>query len=146
MNMTPRQIEIVQQSFAKVAPIADVAADLFYNRLFELDPSLRKLFSGDMKKQGGMLMSMLASAVRGLSNPNALLPVLTMLGRRHAGYGVVDAHYTTVAQALLWTLEQGLGDDFTPETRDAWVAAYTLMATVMQQGAREVELKIPDAA
>ena len=91
-------------------------------------------------------MSMLASAVRGLSNPNALLPVLTMLGRRHAGYGVVDAHYTTVAQALLWTLEQGLGDDFTPETRDAWVAAYTLMATVMQQGAREIELKIPDAA
>ena len=146
MNMTPRQIEIVQQSFAKVAPIADVAAGLFYTRLFELDPSLRKLFSGDMKKQGGMLMSMLASGVRGLSNPNALLPVLTMLGRRHAGYGVVDAHYTTVAQALLWTLEQGLGADFTPETRDAWVAAYTLMATVMQQGAREIELKIPDAA
>lgn len=146
MNMTPRQIEVVQQSFAKVAPIADVAASLFYARLFELDPSLRKLFNGDMKKQGAMLMSMLASAVRGLSNPNALLPVLTMLGRRHAGYGVVDAHYTTVAQALLWTLEQGMGDDFTPETRDSWVAAYTLMATVMQQGAREVEIRIPSAA
>ena len=146
MNLTPRQIELVQQSFAKVAPIADVAANLFYARLFELDPSLRKLFTGDMKKQGAMLMSMLASAVRGLSNPNALLPVLTMLGRRHAGYGVVDAHYTTVAQALLWTLEQGLGEDFTPETRGAWVAAYTLMATVMQQGAREVDIRIPDAA
>jgi hemoglobin-like flavoprotein len=146
MNLTTRQIEIVQQSFEKVAPIADVAASLFYARLFELDPSLRKLFSGDMKKQGTMLMSMLASAVRGLSNPNALLPVLTMLGRRHAGYGVMDAHYTTVAQALLWTLEQGLGDDFTPDTRNAWVAAYTLMATVMQQGAREVDLKLPSAA
>jgi hemoglobin-like flavoprotein len=146
MNITPRQIEIVQASFDKVAPIADVAADLFYARLFELDPSLRKLFSGNMKKQGAMLMSMLGSAVRGLSNPNALLPVLTMLGRRHAGYGVVDAHYTTVAQALLWTLEQGLGEEFTPEVRNAWVAAYTLVATVMQQGAREVELKIPTAA
>ena len=146
MNMTPRQVELVQQSFEKIAPIADVAASLFYARLFELDPSLRRLFSGDMKKQGTMLMSMIGAAVRGLSNPNALLPVLTMLGRRHAGYGVVDAHYTTVAQALLWTLEQGMGADFTPELRNAWVAAYTLMATVMQQGAREVEIRIDAAA
>jgi hemoglobin-like flavoprotein len=136
--MNPQQIALVQESFRKVLPIAETAASLFYARLFELDPSLRKLFAGDMKRQGMMLMSMLASGVRGLSDPNALIPVLTMLGRRHSGYGVVDAHYTTVAEALLWTLEQGLGDDFTPETRSAWVAAYTLMATVMQQGAREM--------
>ena len=136
--MTPKQIDLVQESFRKVLPIAEIAADMFYARLFELDPSLRKLFKGDMKRQGGMLMSMIASAVRGLKDPNALIPVLTALGRRHVGYGVMDAHYTTVAEALLWTLEKGLGEDFTQETRKAWAAAYMLMATVMQQGAREM--------
>jgi hemoglobin-like flavoprotein len=136
--MNSQQIALVQESFKKVVPIAETAATIFYARLFELDPSLRKLFTGDMKRQGMMLMSMIASAVRGLSDANALIPVLTGLGRRHNGYGVVDAHYTTVAEALIWTLEQGLGDDFTPETREAWVAAYTMMATVMQQGAREM--------
>jgi hemoglobin-like flavoprotein len=135
--MTPQQIALVQDSFRKVVPIADTAAMMFYARLFELDPSLRKLFKGDMKKQGMMLMSMIASAVRGLSDPNALIPVLHALGRRHSGYGVVDAHYTTVASALLWTLQQGLGDEFTAESRDAWIAAYSMMASVMQQGGRE---------
>ena len=136
--MTPQQIALVQDSFRKVVPIADTAATMFYARLFELDPSLRKLFKGDMKKQGMMLMSMIASAVRGLSDANALIPVLHALGRRHTGYGVVDAHYTTVAEALLWTLQQGLGDEFTAETREAWVAAYSMMASVMQQGGREM--------
>ena len=136
--MTPQQITLVQESFRKVLPISEMAATIFYARLFELDPSLRKLFTGDIKRQGMMLMSMIASAVRGLSDPNALLPVLTALGRRHGGYGVVDAHYTTVAEALLWTLEQGLGKDFTTETREAWISAYSLMSSVMQQGAREM--------
>jgi len=140
--MDSNQIKLVQESFRKVVPIADTAATIFYARLFELDPSLRKMFKGDMKKQGMMLMSMLASAVRGLSDPNALIPVLSALGRRHGGYGVVDAHYTIVAEALLWTLEQGLGDDFTPEVRDAWVAAYSMMASVMQQGARTLPAKM----
>jgi hemoglobin-like flavoprotein len=119
-----------------------MAGTIFYARLFELDPSLRKLFTGDMKRQSMMLMSMIASAVRGLSDPNALLPVLTALGRRHGGYGVVDAHYTTVAEALLWTLEQGLGKDFTTETREAWISAYSLMSSVMQQGAREMPVRV----
>ena len=140
--MDSNQVKLVQESFRKVVPIADTAATIFYARLFELDPSLRKLFKGDMKKQGMMLMSMLASAVRGLSDPNALIPVLTALGRRHTGYGVVDAHYTTVAEAPLWTLEQGMGEAFTPEVRDAWIAAYSMMASVMQQGAREVPSRI----
>jgi len=140
--MNSQQIALVQESFRKVLPISETAATIFYARLFELDPSLRKLFTGDMKRQGMMLMSMIASAVRGLSDANALIPVLTALGRRHGGYGVVDAHYTTVAEALLWTLEQGLGEDFTLETREAWVAAYTMMATVMQQGAREMPSRI----
>lgn len=136
--MTPQQIALVQDSFRKVMPIADTAAAMFYARLFELDPSLRQLFKGDLRKQGMMLMSMIASAVRGLTDPNALIPVLHALGRRHSGYGVVDAHYTTVAAALLWTLEQGLGDAFTPETREAWISAYSLMSSVMQQGGREM--------
>ena len=139
--MTPQQIALVQDSFRKVMPIADTAASMFYARLFELDPSLRKLFKGDMRKQGMMLMSMIASAVRGLTDPNALIPVLHALGRRHSGYGVVDAHYTTVAESLLWTLEQGLGEGFTAETREAWIAAYSMMASVMQQGGREMPLR-----
>ena len=135
--MTPQQIALVQESFRKVMPIADTAAGMFYARLFELDPSLRSLFKGELRKQGMMLMSMIGSAVRGLTDTNALVPVLHALGRRHSGYGVTDAHYTTVAEALLWTLQQGLGDEFTAETREAWVAAYSLMASVMQQGGHE---------
>ena len=135
--MNSMQVTLVKQSFEKVAPIADTAASLFYARLFELDPSLTRLFKGDIKKQGAMLMHMIGSAVRGLDKPEALVPVLTGLGKRHVTYGVKDEHYDTVAQALLWTLEKGLGPDFTSEVRDAWVAAYTLMAKVMQQGARQ---------
>ena len=138
--MNPAQIQLVQTSFAKVAPIATVAADLFYARLFEIDPSLKPLFKGDLKRQGQMLMSMIASAVRGLSNPDGLIPVLRSLGQRHAAYGVTDAHYATVATALIWTLEQGLGADFTPEVRGAWVAAYELMADTMMQAAREAPM------
>ena len=134
--MTPREIEIVQQTFEKVRPIA-TAADLFYGKLFELDPSLKALFKGSMREQGKMLMNMLAAAVNGLSNASALVPVLTDLGRRHTAYGVMDRHYVTVGSALIWTLHQGMGKDFTDEVRDAWCAAYELMAGVMQQGARE---------
>jgi hemoglobin-like flavoprotein len=138
--MSPEQVQQVQQSYARLSPMADQVAELFYARLFELDPSLRKLFRGDIKRQGMMLMSMIGAAVRGLSDANALIPVLTALGRRHTGYGVVEAHYVTVGQALVWTLEKGLGAAFTAEMRNAWVAAYTLMATVMKQGAGEVQL------
>lgn len=138
--MTPAQIQLVQTSFAKVAPIATVAADLFYARLFEIDPSLKPLFKGDLKRQGQMLMSMIGTAVRGLSNPDGLIPVLRNLGQRHAAYGVTDAHYATVATALIWTLEQGMGADFTPEVRGAWVAAYELMADTMMQAAREAPM------
>jgi hemoglobin-like flavoprotein len=141
-----RQVQLVQQSFEKVAPIADAAAALFYARLFELDPSLMSLFRGDIKQQGKMLMHMIASAVRGLSHPDSLTPVLRSLGRRHAGYGVVESHYDTVGKALLWTLEHGLGPEFTHEVRDAWVQVYKLMANVMQQAAREIGRPVAEAA
>lgn len=135
--MTPRQIDLVQDSFAQVKPIADAAADLFYARLFLLDPGLRGMFKGDMKKQGQMLMSMIGAAVNGLRNLEALSPVVRQLGARHVGYGVKAEHYETVGAALLWTLDKGLKDQFTSEVRDAWASAYQLLADVMQLGAME---------
>jgi len=132
--MTPRQIAHVRESFASVRPIAAQASALFYGRLFELDPSLRALFRGDMDQQGRLLMQMIGVAVAGLDRLDALVPALHDLGRRHVGYGVQDAHYDTVGIALLWTLEQGLGVAFTPDVRDAWAAAYGLLAVTMQAG------------
>lgn len=133
--MTPHQIDLVQQSFAEVKPIAAAAADLFYRRLFTLDPSLRPMFKGDLTRQGQMLMSMIGAAVNGLRNLENLTPVVRQLGSRHADYGVRKEHYATVGSALIWTLDQGLGDKFTPEVRDAWAGAYRLLSEVMQHGA-----------
>ncbi len=133
--MTPEQIARIRTSFAGVVPIAEDAAALFYARLFELDPELRPLFRGDLKVQGRALMGMLRVVVDGLDRLDQLVPAVQALGRRHAGYGVRDEHYATVGAALLWTLEQGLGDAFTPETRSAWAIAYGVLATTMQQAA-----------
>jgi len=135
--LTPTQKTLVQESFAKVAPIADAAAVLFYGRLFEIDPSLQRMFRGDMAEQRRKLMQMLVGAVKGLDHLDRLVPVVQDLGRRHAAYGVMDAHYDTVGSALLWTLEKGLGDAFTPEVKDAWAAVYGLLATTMKDAARE---------
>lgn len=129
--MDTNQILLVQESFAKVAPIAEQAAEMFYQRLFELDPSLAKLFKGGMKEQGVKLMTMIAAAVRGLTDLDKLVPVLQMLGARHVGYGVKDSDYETVGKALLWTLEQGLGQAFTSDVRAAWTAVYALLAKTM---------------
>lgn len=134
--MTPHQIELVQRSWKQVEPIADTAAQLFYDRLFTVDPSLRALFRGDMKEQGRKLMSMIGFAVKGLSRLEQLVPGVQALGRRHAGYGVRDEHYATVAAALLWTLERGLGDAFTAEVREAWTVAYGLLANTMKDASR----------
>lgn len=137
--MTPKQITLIQTSFEQVLPIAETAAELFYGRLFELDPSLRPLFRGDMTEQGRKLMTTLKVVVNGLTRLEALVPAVQALGRRHAGYGVKDEHYQTVATALLWTLKQGLGDAFTLETEAAWVAAYTILAEVMIAAAATTE-------
>src|SRR5262245_39941722 len=136
--MTPEQKQLVKESFALVEPIAETAAALFYARLFELDPSLRPMFRGDITEQGRKLMQTLAVVVHGLDRLPTLIPAVEALGRRHVGYGVRDEHYTTVATALLWTLEQGLGPAFTPAAREAWTAAYVMLATVMQRAAAGV--------
>jgi hemoglobin-like flavoprotein len=130
--MNAEQKVLVQESFAKVLPISETAADLFYNRLFELDPALRPLFKGDMKEQGRKLMDMINIAVKGLDDLDKIVPAVQALGQRHGGYGVKDKDYDTVATALLWTLEQGLGNDFTPEVKAAWVEVYLLLSGVMK--------------
>jgi len=135
--LTVHQKTLVQDSFAIVAPIADDAAALFYRRLFELDPSLQRMFRGDMAEQRRKLMQMLTAAVKGLDRLDQLVPVVQDLGRRHATYGVEDRHYETVGAALLWTLEKGLGKAFTPETKEAWATVYGILATTMQDAARE---------
>lgn len=130
--MTPKQADLVKASWAKVVPIRDTAATLFYDKLFELDPSLRPMFKGDIAEQGRKLMTMLNTAVRGLDHLDQLVPAVRALGERHRSYGVEHDHYATVAVALLWTLEQGLGEDFTPEVRGAWTEVYTVLAQTMQ--------------
>jgi hemoglobin-like flavoprotein len=133
MNMI--QKELVQTTFEQVWPMADAAAALFYRRLFELDPTLQPLFKGDMNAQGRKLMDMLRLAVKGLDRPETLKPALAALGRRHADYGVNKHDYNTVGEALLWTLEQGLGPNFTTDVREAWVAVYVFVAGAMRDAA-----------
>ena len=135
--MTPRQNELVQASFAQLTPSAETVAAMFYGRLFELNPKLERLFKGDREEQGRRLMQMIGVAVKGLNRINELIPLLRELGRRHTNYGVVEQDYETVGMALLWTLEHGLGEAFTAEVRDAWVAAYKFIVTAMQEGASE---------
>jgi len=127
---------LVQDSFAVVVPRAEEVTAMFYGRLFELDPTLRPLFKTDMAPQRQKLAQMLTAAVKGLDRPEQLIPVVRELGRRHATYGVVEAHYDTVGAALLWTLEQQFGSAFTPEVKDAWTGVYTLLATTMKDAAR----------
>ncbi len=132
------QVALVQATWQQVAPIADTAARLFYGRLFELEPGLRPLFGRtDMDEQRRKLMQMLAVAVAALDRLETLRPALEALGRRHVGYGVEDRHYGLVGEALLWTLEQGLGDGYTRSVRDAWTAAYTTLATIMRDAAAD---------
>ncbi len=130
--MTPTQIDLIRASWTKVEPIADTAAQLFYGRLFEVDPRTKVLFRRtDMEAQRRNLMQTLTVVVRSLDKLEAIVPAVQALGRRHAGYGVRAADYDTVGAALLWTLEQGLGEAFDEPTRDAWASAYGLLASVM---------------
>jgi hemoglobin-like flavoprotein len=136
--MTPESIKLVKTTWAQVVPIKEKAAELFYGKLFELDPGLKPLFKGDMPEQGKKLMMTINTVVNALDKIEPLVPVVQDLGRRHVKYGVKDKHYDTVAAALLWTLGAGLGDAYTPAVNAAWTEAYTLLATVMKTAAAEV--------
>jgi nitric oxide dioxygenase len=129
--MTPAQVKLVQDSFAKVAPISEQAAALFYGRLFEIAPEVRPLFRGDMAEQGRKLMATLAVVVNGLANLDSILPAASALAKRHVAYGVVPGHYAPVGEALVWTLERGLGPGWSQELAAAWVAAYTTLSQFM---------------
>ena len=130
--MTPEQIAMVQESFKKVVPIAGTAADLFYDRLFEIAPDVRRMFPDDLREQKMKLIAMLATAIANLHQVDKIIAAVEGLGRRHASYGVKPEHYQPVGAALLWTLEQGLGADFTPPVKAAWTDTYMTLAGVMQ--------------
>ena len=133
--MTPEQIELVQSSWEKVKPISEKAAELFYGKLFELNPAYRELFPEDMMGQGKKLMAMINTAVNGLKNLEAIVPAVEDLGKRHVEYGVKDEDYDVVGEALLWTLGAGLGDAFTDDVKQAWTDTYVLLATTMKNAA-----------
>lgn len=133
--MTPEQVELVQSSFKKVEPIAATAGDLFYNRLFEIAPEVRPMFADDITEQRDKLMAMLGTAVNNLHQIDKIIEPVKALGAKHVDYGVTDKHYDVVGEALIWTLQEGLKDDFTPEVKDAWVTTYTTVASVMKEAA-----------
>ncbi|MBS0330934.1 MAG: hemin receptor [Proteobacteria bacterium] len=133
--MTPENIALVKTSWQQVLPIQKTAAELFYGRLFELDPSLRPLFRGDMTEQGRKLMTMINTVVMSLDRLGPMLGAIEDLGRRHVAYGVTEAHYDTVGGALIWTLGKGLGEQFTPAVQAAWTEAYDTLASAMKQAA-----------
>lgn len=139
--MTPEKIKLVQDSFAKVAPIADKAADIFYDRLFEVAPQVRPMFAADMSRQKEVLMQTLGTAVQNLHQVDTILPVVKELGVKHVGYGVKDEHYDIVGGALLFTLEKGLGDDWNDDLKDAWAETYGTVAGVMKDAAAEAVAK-----
>jgi hemoglobin-like flavoprotein len=136
--MTPEQVKSVQDSFAKVVPIADTAASIFYDRLFTIAPETRALFPGDMAEQRRKLITMLAAVVNGLGNLDSILPVASALAKRHVGYGVTAKLYEPVGEALLWTLERGLRSDWTREVAAAWAAAYATLSGFMIKEANGV--------
>jgi hemoglobin-like flavoprotein len=135
--MTNQEIQLVQRSFELITPVLESATTTFYNRLFELDPSLRHMFRSPQEEQARKLAHVLTVVVKGLSKLEQILPAVQQLGRRHSSYGVRPEHYSTVGAALLWTLQSGLGEAFTSEVRDAWVSAYALLSSTMQRAAEE---------
>ena len=133
--MKTEKIVLGRSSWQQVLPIKDTAAQLFYGQLFELDPSLRGMFRGDMVEQGRKLMAMINTVVSSLDNLGPILERIEDLGRGHVAYGVTEAHYDTVGSALIWTLGKGLGEHFTPAVKDAWVEAYGTLSSAMKQAA-----------
>jgi nitric oxide dioxygenase len=136
-GLTDDQVKLVKANWNAVKPIKETAADLFYDKLFELDPSIRSMFKEDISIQKKALMATISFCVATLNHPDKLVPAVQELGTRHGGYGVTDKHYATVGAALLWTLEQGLGEAFTPEAKTAWTEVYGILSTTMLDAAQK---------
>ena len=126
------QQELVQTTFARLAVMPEVAGALFYERLFDANPSFRPLFKNDMRIQGVKLMTMLAMVVYNLPQPDQVSIAIRNLAVRHAEYGVKLADYDALREALVWTLEQALGEDLTPAAREAWTVCYDELADEMK--------------
>lgn len=135
--MNAQQIALVQTTFEKVEPIAQQTGELFYQRLFEMDPTIRPLFKGDIKKQALMLMTVIGLAVRGLDRPQSIDEAVKALGVRHAGYGVGITDYNTFGAALIGAMEQAMGSEFTPDVKEAWVEAYGVLSDAMKKATKE---------
>ena len=138
--MNNQQIVLVQNTFEKVEPIAQQTGELFYQRLFEMDPTIRPLFKGDIKTQALMLMTVIGLAVRGLDRPQSVQEAVSALGSRHSGYGVGNADYNTFGAALIWALEQSMGSEFTPEVKEAWVEAYGVLSDAMKKATKNPQM------
>ena len=143
---TPDQVRLIQSTWLDLKPAGEQVGLLFYQRLFEIDPGLRPMFSRDLVPQARKLVAMLSAVIDGLERLDALLPRVAALGRRHAGYGVQPAHYRTVGQALIWTLRRGLGPSASEPVIGAWTAAYALLADAMQTAATQHDAAIDCAS
>jgi hemoglobin-like flavoprotein len=137
--MNAQKIALVQNTFDKVEPIAQQTGELFYQRLFEMDPTIRPLFKGDIKTQALMLMTVIGLAVRGLDRPQSVQEAVNALGHRHSSYGVGYGDYNTFGAALIWALEQSMGSDFTPEVKEAWVEAYGVLSDAMKKATKTAQ-------
>ena len=137
--MTPGQVKLIQDSFANLAPIAEKVADLFHQRLFAIAPELRPLFPDDLSRQKKMMMQIMATGVKNIQQLQIIIPAVQELGRRHADYGATEKQYESVAAAMLWAIEQGLGATCTPSVIEAWTAFYCTIADVMQKAAAELQ-------
>lgn len=133
--MDDQKKKLVQDTWAMVEPISETAAEIFYNKLFDLDPEVKPMFTSDIKEQGKKLMSTLSLAVKGLDDMEKLVPAIQALGVKHVDYGVKAEHYDIVGEALLFTLDKGLGDAYTPEVAEAWTETYVTIATAMKDAA-----------
>ena len=143
--MDPRQVTLVQQSFEKAAALGEQVADIFYAELFAIDPALRVMFKGSMPEQKRKLLATLMLVVRSLHAPEKILKALQDLGIKHLDYGVQREHYTLVGNALLRTLKRGLGEQFTPDVREAWVEAFRTLASIMKEAAYGGDRGMQDA-
>jgi hemoglobin-like flavoprotein len=132
--MTPEDIKIVQESWRKVDPVKEIAAGLFYTRLFELDPLLRAFCGGDLKARQTRFTQVLTATVRGLARFDMLLPAVRQFGMRHPLPGEIEQHHANVANALLWMLEMALRKDFTAEVKGAWIKIYGVLSQTIRNG------------
>ena len=129
--MKAEQLQLVLQSLNEIQLLADKITTDFYQHLFEVEPSIRELFKGDIKRQGSMFITTLSLAVNGLSRMEDIQPAVRTLGERHSGYGVKPEYFQPFRESFLWALERHLRDDFTPELKSAWTEAFEMLSEAM---------------